>query len=90
MSARLVTAKVLGSLATLAFVVVFNFFLFRVVETDPVANLFRGRNLSLEQRKQLTKEFGLDGSQGPSVRAVHEADRDAQLRPLVHDQPAGR
>ena len=64
MSARLVTAKLLGSLATLVFVIVFNFFLFRMVETDPVANLFRGRNLSQEQRKELTKEFGLDGSKG--------------------------
>ena len=64
MSARLIVGKVLASLATLAFVVVFNFFLFRVVESDPVANLFRGRNLTDEQRKQLTREFGLDGSTG--------------------------
>jgi len=59
---RLVTTKVLGSLATLAFVVVFNFFLFRVIASDPVANLFRGRNLSDSQREELVKEFGLDGS----------------------------
>jgi peptide/nickel transport system permease protein len=63
-SARFVSAKVLGSLATLAFVVCFNFFLFRIVEGDPVANLFRGRNLSQSQRAQLTKDFGLDGSTG--------------------------
>ncbi len=62
MSLRFITAKVLGSLATLAFVVVFNFFLFRIVATDPVANLFRGRNLSQSQRDQLVHEFGLDGS----------------------------
>jgi peptide/nickel transport system permease protein len=61
-SARIVIAKALGSLATLAFVVVFNFFLFRVVETDPVATLFRGRNLTDAQRDELTREFGLDGS----------------------------
>jgi peptide/nickel transport system permease protein len=59
---RILIAKALGSLATLAFVVVFNFFLFRVVEQDPVANLFRGRNLTDAQRDQLTSEFGLDGS----------------------------
>ena len=53
MSLRFVIAKVLGSLATLAFVVVFNFFLFRVVATDPVANLFRGRNLTESQRDEL-------------------------------------
>jgi peptide/nickel transport system permease protein len=63
-SARFVTGKVLGSLATLAFVVCFNFFLFRVVEGDPVASLFRGRNLTVSQRDALTKQFGLDGSTG--------------------------
>ncbi len=62
MSVRLVTLKVLGALATLAFVVVFNFFLFRVVEGDPVANLFRGRNLTEQQREELRAQFGLDGS----------------------------
>lgn len=62
MTLRFVTLKVLGALATLAFVVVFNFFLFRVVEGDPVANLFRGRNLTVEQRQELRQQFGLDGS----------------------------
>jgi peptide/nickel transport system permease protein len=61
-SPRILIAKLLGSLATLAFVVVFNFFLFRVVEEDPVASLFRGRNLTDSQRDELTREFGLDGS----------------------------
>jgi peptide/nickel transport system permease protein len=63
-SARFVTGKVLASLATLLFVVAFNFFLFRVIEGDPVANLFRGRNLSDAQREQLTRQFGLDRSLG--------------------------
>jgi peptide/nickel transport system permease protein len=63
-SARLVSRKVLGSLATLAFVVVFNFFLFRVVEGDPVANLFRGKELTPTQREELRDQFGLSGSQG--------------------------
>jgi peptide/nickel transport system permease protein len=61
-SARFVTGKVLASLATLLFVICFNFFLFRVVESDPVANLYRGRNLSASQRAELTKQFGLDKS----------------------------
>jgi peptide/nickel transport system permease protein len=61
-SPRIVITKALGSLATLAFVVVFNFFLFRIVENDPVATLFRGRNLTDAQRDELTREFGLDGS----------------------------
>ena len=64
MSSRFIAAKVAGSIVTLVFVVCFNFFLFRVVEGDPVANLYRGRNLSVHQRENLTKQFGLDGSKG--------------------------
>ena len=64
MSARFIGGKVLGSLATLLFVVCFNFFLFRVVETDPVASLYRGHNLTQTQRAKLTEEFGLDKSKG--------------------------
>jgi peptide/nickel transport system permease protein len=63
-SARFISRRVLGSLATLVFVVVFNFFLFRVVEGDPVANLFRGKELTSSQREELRDQFGLSGSQG--------------------------
>src|SRR6185369_14336812 len=63
-SGGFIAAKVAGSLVTLIFVVCFNFFLFRVVEGDPVANLYRGRNLSEHQRESLTKQFGLDKSEG--------------------------
>jgi peptide/nickel transport system permease protein len=63
-SSRFIAAKVAGSIVTLVFVVCFNFFLFRVVEGDPVANLYRGRNLSEHQRETLTKQFGLEGSKG--------------------------
>ena len=88
MSARFVTAKVLGSLATLAFVVAFNFFLFRVVEGDPVANLFRGRNLSQSQRAELTKQFGLDGSTGEQfVRYVGETAQLNLGRSYATNQP---
>jgi peptide/nickel transport system permease protein len=63
MRPRYVAGKVLGAIATLAFVVVFNFFLFRVVESDPVATLYRGRNLTQSQKAELTRQFGLEGSQ---------------------------
>jgi peptide/nickel transport system permease protein len=62
LSVRHVGVKVLGSLGTLAFVVVFNFFLFRVVESNPVGTLFRGRSLTDSQRAALRHQFGLDGS----------------------------
>lgn len=50
----------LGSLLTLVFVLVFNFVLFRIVETDPVGSLFRGRNIPAERLEELRVEFGLD------------------------------
>jgi peptide/nickel transport system permease protein len=58
-----VARKVAAALGTLVFVVCFNFFLFRIVESDPVGNLFRGRNLNEQQRLELERQFGLDGSQ---------------------------
>ena len=57
---RFVGKKVVGSLITLGFVLVFNFFLFRVVQTDPVANMFRGRNIPAARLEQLREEFGID------------------------------
>jgi peptide/nickel transport system permease protein len=87
-TARFVTAKVLGSLATLAFVIVFNFFLFRVVESDPVANLFRGRNLTQNQRAELTKQFGLEGS--TATQFVRYLEQTASLnlgRSYINNQP---
>jgi peptide/nickel transport system permease protein len=55
---------VLGSLLTLVFVLVFNFFLFRVVQTDPIGSLFRGRNVPAATLDNLRSAFGLDQSLG--------------------------
>lgn len=77
MSAKVVGRKVAGALLTLVFVVCFNFFLFRVVESDPVASLFRGRNLTQEQRTELRQQFGLDGSKGEQF--VRYLGQTAQL-----------
>jgi len=60
--AKFVLAKLAGAAATLGFVLVFNFFLFRVVNDDPTAKLFRGRNLTPEQIARRRTEFNLDGS----------------------------
>ncbi len=54
------TRKLIGALGTLVFVLVFNFFLFRVVESDPVATLFRGTRLTEDQRARLYDEFGVN------------------------------
>ena len=61
--------KVAGALVTLLFVICFNFFLFRIVQGDPVANLFRGRNLTVQQRAELRTQFGLDGSKAHQFAA---------------------
>ena len=78
----------MGSLATLLFVVAFNFFLFRVVQSDPVANLYRGRNLTQSQRAELTKQFGLEGSTGSQF--LHYLQQTASLnlgRSYTDNQP---
>jgi peptide/nickel transport system permease protein len=61
-TARFVGKKLIGSLLTLGFVLAFNFFLFRVVQTDPVGSLFRGRNVPQDRLDQMREEFGLDRS----------------------------
>jgi peptide/nickel transport system permease protein len=88
MSTRFVIGKVLGAFATLAFVVIFNFFLFRVVEQDPVANLFRGRNLTVEQRQELRHQFGLDGSKLEQFGAYLKQTAQLNLgRSYISNQP---
>ncbi|HAP78009.1 MAG TPA: ABC transporter permease [Acidimicrobiaceae bacterium] len=62
MRASYVIRKLIGAVSTLAFVAVFNFFLFRVVNRNPVDSMFRGRNLTREQLDELTRKFNLDGS----------------------------
>lgn len=57
---RYVLGKVLSALATLAFVLTFNFFLFRVMPGDPAKILARNRLLPQEAIEELRKEFGID------------------------------
>ena len=54
--------KVVGAFLTLVAVVVFNFFLFRSVDRDPLAK-YRGRTkLTVEQRETMIRRMGLEGS----------------------------
>ena len=62
MNVRLIVRKLIDAIVLLAMVLVFNFFLFRVVDNDPLAR-YRGHSkLSQEQRTAIIKRFGLDGS----------------------------
>lgn len=52
--------KIFFALATLAIVVVFNFFLFRILPGDPIKSIARSPRLTREAREKLRVDFGLD------------------------------
>jgi peptide/nickel transport system permease protein len=52
-TARYVVNRVLAAISTLVFVVLFNFFLFRVMPGDPVGLYTRGRNMDPDQIRQM-------------------------------------
>lgn len=58
--ARFVGGKTLGSLGSLLFVLVVNFFLFRVLPGDPARTLGRGRFRTEEQLEAFRAQYGLD------------------------------
>ena len=52
-----VVRRVLTGLGTMAFVLVFNFFLFRLLPGDPISLYTRGRNMDREQLRDLRREL---------------------------------
>src|SRR4029453_13066503 len=61
-AARLIIRRVIGAFFSLCAVVVFNFFLFRVVSGDPARSAARNRHLSAEGVAHLREQWGLDKS----------------------------
>jgi len=59
---RYATGKVLGSLGSLVFMLVVNFFLFRVLPGDPARTLGRGRLRTAEQIEEFNETYGLNQS----------------------------
>lgn len=59
---RYVASKILGALGSLFFVLVVNFFLFRVLPGDPARTLGRGRFRTAEQLAEFRRTYGLDQS----------------------------
>jgi peptide/nickel transport system permease protein len=57
--ARSLGVKIISAVITLFFVLVFNFFLFRVLPADPARNLARGSTLTATQMAQINKTFGI-------------------------------
>ena len=75
MNARFLARRFLSVFGMLAFVLVFNFFLFRIVDSDPLAK-YRGRVLTAERRQEIIEKFGLDGSKWTQfVRYVRQTLR---------------
>jgi peptide/nickel transport system permease protein len=52
--------KLFFAIATIVVVIVFNFFLFRVLPGDPIKAIVRSPRLTREAREKLTVDFGLD------------------------------
>ncbi len=59
MTGRWLTGKVVGAFLTLVFVIVFNFFLFRIMG-DPTTQLARLPQSTPQEIEQLRKDYGLD------------------------------
>jgi peptide/nickel transport system permease protein len=57
---RYAAGKALGALGSLGFMLVFNFFLFRVLPGDPARTLGRGRFTTPEQLEDFNRTYGLD------------------------------
>lgn len=57
---RYATRKAAGSLGSLGFMLVLNFFLFRVLPGDPARTLGRGRFSTPEQLAEFRRSYGLD------------------------------
>ena len=57
---RYVFGKLLGALGSLFFVLVVNFFLFRVLPGDPARSLTRGRVVTEQQLDAFRSQYGLD------------------------------
>jgi peptide/nickel transport system permease protein len=70
---RRLGGKLVGALLSLAFVLVFNFFLFRVLPGDPAKNLTRNRLVPAEQVEILRESFGL-GKPLPQQFATYVRD----------------
>ncbi len=57
--ARTLGVKIGSAVVTLAFVLVFNFFLFRVLPADPARNLAHGGTLTAAQMAAINRTFGI-------------------------------
>jgi|CXWL01.1.fsa_nt_gi peptide/nickel transport system permease protein len=62
MTLRSILRRLFSAFITLMITVAINFGLLRIVKSDPVATMTRGRKVSAEKRAELREKFGLDDS----------------------------
>ncbi len=74
-----IVKKVIFAIITLMVVLVFNFFLFRVLPGDPVRLLFRNPRLTRQVQAQLRVQFGLDKPVWINVDKLRAGDLSGAL-----------
>jgi peptide/nickel transport system permease protein len=95
-STSYVLRRVGAAFLSLVFVLALNFVLFRMVKSDPVGSLFRGRNVSQAAKERLRAEFGLNKSMPEQFVAYIEQTAQGNLgisyatRQPVSDEIAGK
>ncbi|HKI53769.1 MAG TPA: ABC transporter permease [Anaerolineales bacterium] len=83
--------KIIFALATLAAVVVFNFFLFRILPGDPVKLIIHSPRMTAEAQERIKSNFGLDkpvwfnqeGFQEEGISGAFDTQFTAYLRELT-------
>lgn len=69
-----VIKKILLAVATMIVVIVFNFFLFRVLPGDPVKGLIHSPRMTQETQQRIRQQFGLDKPVWLNTEALKQGD----------------
>ncbi|MFZ0160295.1 MAG: ABC transporter permease [Kineosporiaceae bacterium] len=84
---RWALGQVVTSLLTLLFVIVFNFFLFRLLPGDAITSYTRGRQVDPEQLAALRRSLDLDGSRWEQFAAYMRNPFNPDVLSLKFRQP---
>ncbi|MCE5208070.1 MAG: ABC transporter permease [Chloroflexi bacterium] len=71
--------KILLAVATMIVVIVFNFFLFRVLPGDPVKGLIHSPRMTQEAQERIRQQFGLDKPVWLNTEALKQGNLSAAL-----------
>lgn len=74
-----IVKKVLLAVATMIVVIVFNFFLFRILPGDPVKGLIHSPRMTQEAQDRIRQQFGLDKPVWLNTQALRQGNLSAAL-----------